>query len=176
VSLLITCFEDFSTIKENTSRLVASQLSEKYQVLPVSFTRCDENIIEHDHIIQLGVAQSRDAITIERYAHNLAHSPIQADNDLLRPENEKILKEGPLALESTFDYEFFEGLSGDWKWSLSAGSYVCNALYYKSLYRLTKSKIVFIHLPYHLNQKSPELALEAYRDFVQSICNKIKSF
>ncbi len=175
VSLLITCFEDFSSIKDNTSRLVAQSLKETYSVLPVSFERCDQDLKDNDFIIQLGVAKSRHIITIERFAHNLAHSPQQADNDSLAPENLKIIHDGPVALESTIPYDIIKDLPGNWQWSLSAGSYVCNALYFKTLHRYPKSKVVFIHFPYHLDMPKPDQALAEYTKLISLLCAKIRS-
>jgi pyrrolidone-carboxylate peptidase len=138
----LTCFEDFQGIKENTSRLVVQSFKLPHQVLPVSFNRCGQNLkTDFDFLIQVGVAASRREITIERYAHNLAHSPGQADNDSLAPTRQKIIENAPLALETTIDVGQLDQLQGDWQWSLSAGSYVCNALYFKTLWGLKKKPV-----------------------------------
>lgn len=164
---LITCFEDFSSIKENTSRIVAEKLNLPFKVLPVSFSDCDNWINEdYDFIIQLGVAASRSIVTIERFAHNLAHSPKQADNQGVLPNNSRVDLEAPLCLETTIPFDDINKIKGNWEWSYSAGTYVCNSLYFKSLWKYKKTKVIFIHLPYHLNQKDPSKAIDEYCDIV----------
>ena len=164
---LITCFEDFSTIKENTSRIVAEKLKLPFKVLPVSFNDCDKTLTEdYDFIIQLGVAASRNIVTIERFAHNLAHSPKQADNKGLAPSHQRINDDESLCLETNIAIEELANMKGQWEWSYSAGTYVCNSLYFKALWKYKKTKVIFIHLPYHLNQKDPSKAIDEYCDIV----------
>ncbi len=68
---LITCFENFDGVSDNTSKKVVESLGLPYLNLPVSFDRCDASLPDDlDFIIQVGVAASRSEITIERYAHN----------------------------------------------------------------------------------------------------------
>lgn len=164
---LITCFEDFSSVTENTSRIVAQKLNLPYKVLPVSFSECDKPLSDnYDFIIELGVAVSRDIVTIERFAHNLAHSPLQADNDARQPKHERIIDQADLCLETQVDHTLIDQIGGKWQWSYSAGSYVCNALYFKSLWSLKKTKVLFIHLPYHLNQTDSVKAIDEYCSIV----------
>lgn len=173
---LITCFEDFSTIKENTSRIVAEKLNLPFKVLPLSFVDCDTLISEdYDFIIQLGVAASRKIVNIERYAHNLAHSPKQADNLGLTPIHKKIVENEILLLETSIGIEDLNSLKGNWEWSYSAGTYVCNSLYFKSLYRFPKAKIIFIHLPYHLTQDDPINAINEFEAIILETWNKLSN-
>ncbi len=174
---LITCFEDFSSIKENTSRIVAEKLNLPFKVLPVSFSDCDNLISEdYDFIIQLGVAASRNIVTFERYAHNLAHSPKQSDNLGVTPFNKEVIEGADLCLETRVAFNDLNSLQGDWEWSYSAGTYVCNSLYFKSLQRFPETKIIFIHLPYHLNQREPKEALNKYSEIVLKTWNKLSKF
>lgn len=167
---LITCFEDFSNVSENTSRLLVEKLSLPYKVLPVTFKDCDHDIPHDlDFLILVGVAASRSKITVERFAHNLNHSPVQADNNGYRPIHESIVANGPLALASTVSPLLMDQIKGAWDWSTSAGSYVCNALYYKCLYRFPQTKIIFIHVPHD----NSETALKHGREFLLNVWTKI---
>lgn len=167
---LITCFEDFSNVSENTSRLLVEKMSLPYKVLPVTFAGCDRDIPEDlDFLILVGVAASRSKITVERYAHNLNHSPIQPDNNGHKPIHEVICPEGDIALKTQIDPNKIDQIEGNWEWSTSAGSYVCNALYYKCLYHFPKTKTIFIHVPHDNSQQ----ALKAGRDFLLQVWTKI---
>lgn len=167
---LITCFEDFSNVSENTSRLMVEKMSLPYKVLPVTFEDCDHDIPHDlDFLILVGVAASRSKITVERYAHNLNHSPIQPDNNGHKPIHEAIFADAPVALASTVSPQTIDKIEGQWDWSTSAGSYVCNALYYKCLYRFPQMKIIFIHVPHD----NSETALKAGREFLLNVWTKI---
>ena len=167
---LITCFENFDGVSDNTSKKVVESLGFPCLALPVSFERCDGPIPDDlDFIVQVGVAASRNEITIERYAHNLAHSPVQPDNDGKKPLHQVIAKNSPVALETNVEIDLIDTIPGKWSWSLSAGSYVCNALYFKSLLRFPKAKIVFIHIPYHLKQERPEASLKESADLITAV-------
>ena len=171
---LMTCFEDFSNVKDNTSRLCVETLGIPYQILPVSYKSCDQTLpTDLDVLIQVGVAASRDKISIERYAHNLMHAPTQSDNDGYVASHEVILSHAPSALETRIDVNLIEQINGEWEWSLSAGSYVCNALYFKSLFRFPKTKILFIHVPHHLKASNPEAELKKIRTFLLEAWTKI---
>lgn len=171
---LITCFEDFADVRDNTSRLVVEKLNLPYKVLPVSFERCDHELPDGlDVLIQVGVAASRSKITIERYAHNLQHSATQADNDDQKPIHQEIYKGAPAAIETNINPKLFDDLPGLWEWSLSAGSYVCNALYFKSLYRLKNTQIIFIHIPHHLKANDPQQSLIESQEFILNVWSKI---
>lgn len=171
---LITCFEDFSNVSENSSRLIVEKLGLPYQILPVSFKNCDQSLpTDLDFIIQVGVAASRNKITIERYAHNLAHSPLQTDNDGHCPQHEVIIANAPTAIETNFSPALIDEINGSWEWSLSAGSYVCNALYFKALYRMPKTKVIFIHVPHHLKSDDPAQSLNEGRELLLDAWAKI---
>tara|TARA_R110000868_G_scaffold306986_4_gene568440 strand:- start:110 stop:643 length:534 start_codon:yes stop_codon:yes gene_type:complete len=173
---IITCFENFDSISDNTSKKVVESLALPNLVLPVSFKRCDESLPGNlDFMIQVGVAASRNRITIERYAHNLAHSPVQADNDGQKPLNDQIVTTAPIALETNFDFELIDSVEGNWDWSLSAGSYVCNALYFKTLHRFPKMKTIFVHIPYHLSQPDQQASLEQSAKLIKELWLKITS-
>lgn len=167
---LITCFENFDGVSDNTSKKVVESLNLPSLVLPVSFNRCDQSLPQDmDFIIQVGVAASRSEITIERYAHNLAHSPTQPDNDGQKPVHQRIVQHAPLALETNIEVNLLDTIPGKWSWSLSAGSYVCNALYFKTLLNLPNTKTVFLHIPYHLKMDDPEKSLQHSAQLITAV-------
>ena len=76
-----------------------------------------------------------------------------ADNDGVLVEGSKILDEGDDGIFTTLPVEDYI-LNCGGRISLSAGSYVCNCLFYQCLHYMKKShcEVGFIHVP--LNEKS----------------------
>lgn len=170
---LMTCFEDFSNVSENTSRLIVEGMSAPYKILPVTFEGCDRDIPDNlDFLILVGVAASRSKITVERFAHNLNHSPIQPDNNGHKPIHEQIDTAGAVALTTSIPPQLIDPIEGSWEWSTSAGSYVCNALYYKCLRRFPRTKTIFVHVPHDNSQ----IALKNGRDFLQKLMQILERY
>ncbi|MDD9205974.1 pyroglutamyl-peptidase I [Georgenia sp. 10Sc9-8] len=132
-------------------RLVTEQL-------PVSFARATarigELVAEHEPAVVLctGLAASRDVLSLERLAVNLADAPVP-DVDGAQPVDERVLPEGPAALFTTLPVKAAaarlqeEGISVEL--SLSAGTYVCNAVMLAALHAssATAARVGFVHVP-----------------------------
>lgn len=146
--MLVTGFEPFAGAPVNPSGEVARRLAELghpdcrivAEVLPVSFARAAPLLAaaieahDPDIVIALGLAETRHAITPERVAINLADARI-ADNDGDRPRDAAIEATGPAARFTGLPVKAIAhdiaaaGISAEV--SLSAGSYVCNHVFYE---------------------------------------------
>jgi pyroglutamyl-peptidase len=149
-TVLVTGFEPFDGADHNPSGDVARRLAELGHpdcrlvgdVLPVSFARAPSLLaaaIEAHHpdvVIMLGLAENRHAITPERVAINLADARIP-DNDGAQPDDAPLEPHGPAARFALLPVKHIAlaianaGIAAEV--SLSAGSYVCNAVMYTAL-------------------------------------------
>ena len=131
--------------------------------LETKLLTCDEegsrrvsNLIEqgekYDAIIQLGLADSRKEISLERWAHNYSNFTIPDNSG--RMANEIIIEGGPEKYQATVSKhvldEEFEN-DEDVVWSNSAGQFVCNETIYRTLNSIElmggKLPAIFVHLP-----------------------------
>jgi len=128
--------------------------------LPTSFTRGIRKLRaligreQPDIVLCVGLAADRAAINVERVAVNLCHARI-ADNDGLQPVDQPILARGPAAYFSTLPVvnimKALERAGLRAQMSMSAGTYVCNHLFYELMHVAKKNKHViragFVHVP-----------------------------
>ena len=175
--VLVSGFEPFAGAASNPSGDVVRRLAASGHpgvdmvtvVLPVAFAASGERlaaaIVQHrpDVVIALGVAEGRVGITPERVAINLDDARI-ADNAGAQPNDEPIEPGGPdgrftgLPVKAIVDALRQGALPASV--SLSAGSYVCNHVFYV-LQALAEQRerqgrplrSGFVHVP-----ASPELA------------------
>jgi len=123
-------------------------------------------------VVMLGEAGNRSRISIERIAINLADARIP-DNNGQQPKDQPLQKNGPAAYFSTLPVtELHDALMAaeiPAEYSLTAGSFVCNAVMYRALHVLSArkepSRAGFIHLPYLPEQATrhryaPSMSLE----------------
>ena len=166
--VLVTGFEPFGGGEQNVSADVVTQLTDMRfpslevhtQILPVDIATAPQCLIEQlinllpDWCIMLGEASGRTAITIERIAINLCDFRI-ADNGGHQLRDEQVIPDAQDAYFATLPVrELLDAIQAtgvEAELSLSAGSYLCNAvfytaLYYSSMYNLPTS-CGFIHLP-----------------------------
>ncbi|MBQ6255925.1 MAG: pyroglutamyl-peptidase I, partial [Clostridia bacterium] len=118
-----------------------------------------------DVILCIGQAGGRDAVTPEMAALNLRFASI-ADNEGNHPQDEPVVPGGPAAYFSTVPVrkiaQAIHAASLPGKVSYSAGTFVCNDLFYSLLhhYSGTPVRVGFIHVPYLPSQGQPSLSLE----------------
>ena len=163
--ILISGFEPFDGLDINPSSQLLDYLKlytfdfELFTILlPVSFSRAFpilqtqiENI-NPDVVIMTGLAKNRHHITPEKVAINFNNAR-NTDNDGERPVLQKIDENGNDGLFSTLPIdnmiEFAKRHSLPVSFSFTAGTYVCNDLFYKVLAfaQGTKLQAGFIHLP-----------------------------
>lgn len=166
-TVLVTGFEPFNGAALNPSGELVRRLTDLGHpdcrivgdVLPVSFANAPGMLaaaIDAHHpdiVVMLGLAESRHAITPERVALNLADARI-ADNDGAQPTDAPLEPHGPAArftqlpVKHIADAISQAGIPADV--SLSAGTYVCNAVMYAALGIAEQRESLvagFIHVP-----------------------------
>ncbi len=156
MKILLTYFEPFDGRNENVSRLVVKNIEQTYDnidvlSIPVSwekaFVALKPVINKYNYIILCGEAKHRNNTMMEYIAINLMNANIP-DNDGIVKINEKI--SNVEAYATKFDV-FAISKKTNIEVSLSAGSYLCNYLYYKSLEYIEmnklNSKCMFVHFP-----------------------------
>lgn len=112
-----------------------------------------------DAVLCVGQAGGRSGISIERVAVNLADFPI-ADNEGNQPIDQPVIPDGKNAYFSTLPVKAMvqairaHGIPASL--SHSAGTYVCNDVFYRLLYLAEREfplmKGGFLHVPYSLEQ------------------------
>ncbi|MDE7135406.1 MAG: pyroglutamyl-peptidase I [Muribaculaceae bacterium] len=155
MKVLVTYFEPFGDDSINSSEECAKLLPEDIETLrlPVSFRRAPQLAITRveelrpDMVICLGQAV-RPVIALERIAINMANAA-KPDNDGYCPHSEHIVSGGSDGIFTTYDVDSLAARLRDSGYpcqvSNSAGTYVCNALYYLLLQRGIPA--LFVHLP-----------------------------
>lgn len=149
-TVLVTGFEPFDGADVNPSGEIARRLGELghpdchlvAEVLPVSFTRAPQLLAaaldahRPDILLMLGLAENRHALTPERVALNLADAAIP-DNDGDRPTDAPLEPHGPPARFTDHPVKHIavaiDAAGIPAQVSLTAGSYVCNAVLYTAL-------------------------------------------
>ncbi len=164
--LLISAFEPFGGEEINPAEEAVKRLEGEgiYKlILPVEYETAGRLLIAEigrvkpDRVIMVGQAGGRDAVTPERRAVNErnAKAPDNAGRVCL---SEKIIEGGPGELSATLDPALLaeailkEGIPA--RVSASAGTFVCNDVFYLALEHLKGSPVRadFIHLPWCLEQ------------------------
>lgn len=164
--VLVTGFEPFGGATLNPSQLLVERLAKESLpgvelhtlILPVEFDKSASNLlaaiksINPEVVISFGQAEGRSAITPERIAINLDDARI-ADNGGDQRQNQPILKTGADGYFSTLPVEKMVSeltqIGVPSALSLSAGSFVCNHIFYLMQHELRETKIKsgFVHLP-----------------------------
>jgi pyroglutamyl-peptidase len=153
--VLVTGFEPFGENEVNPSQLLADELGGV--VLPVSYARAADALREAirdrepDVIICFGLADNRDKVSVERFAHNLDEAST-TDNDAANGSGAEIDPAGPLAFRSTLPVDAIvaaleaEGIPAEI--SRDAGGFLCNHVFYVLLRELRQNQIGgFVHVP-----------------------------
>ena len=123
-----------------------------------------------DIVIAVGVAEGRRAVTPERVAINLRDARIP-DNGGRQPRDEPVMPDGPAAYFSTLPIaeivDAIRAVGVPAEYSLSAGAYVCNDVFYALQHHLKDLKVRsgFIHVPatQDMNLSPDVFTLPAYR-------------
>ena len=169
-TLLITYFGPFPGVSVNpsgvTARQVADVLADESAVrvvtreVPVSYVGSSEALgeiltdIRPDAVLSLGVAVGRDKVSFEKVAINLDSADIE-DNDGVVRVDEAIAPDGREAYFSTLplraSYERLRGVGLPVEISYTAGTYVCNHVFYEAhrILELQGRRIPagFVHIP-----------------------------
>ncbi len=181
--ILVTGYGPFLDHLENPSLKVAALMDEisdrcDHIELPVEFSKLDESLAavsleKYCVIILLGLAGSRTMVTPEKVALNWCYCPGRPDNEgRTFEQGEKLIEDGANALFATFPVEeltdFLKKKGIESQLSFTAGTYVCNATFYKVLNSCmkTKSKACFIHIPAKVDCRA---LAESLIEFIESL-------
>ncbi len=172
MKVLLTGFDPFGGESINPAYQAVKQLPDtiaQAQVikleLPTSFAgsaqKLEQAMQQHqpDLVICVGQAGGRACITVEKVAINLAEARIP-DNDGKQPVDEPICTDGPTAYFSNLPIKAMvqqmqqAGIPA--AVSYTAGTYVCNSIFYHLMYTIEKEYPTvrggFIHVPYESGQ------------------------
>lgn len=169
--LLLTGFEPFGGDESNPSWALVQRLDGQTLAgwtvraicLPCSFAAAPQALVaalgkRPAAVVSLGLAGSRSALSVERVAVNLVDARI-ADNDGGQPGDQAVVPGGPAAYFSRLPVKSMvhaaRQVGVPAEVSLSAGSFVCNQIFYVLLHALRRRPEVaagFVHVPW-----APEL-------------------
>lgn len=190
--ILLTCFDAFGKNSLNSSLEVISEIDDnriEKIILPTKFHESFKiledkiKITNPSTILMFGQAGGRPSISFEKIALNVIDTKIP-DNNNLKLINKKIENESPDGLFTNVDLKKIINWLNNKKIpcyiSYTAGTYVCNYLYYSVLNYIMlynqSIKAVFVHLPYITEQvvnqpNIPSAAKSFLVDFVNEIIN-----
>lgn len=193
MTLLVTGFEPFGASETNPSQQLADwangQIINDQQIvgasLPVvryqAIQQCQNLIAQHQPswVINLGVAANRASISPERVAINLDDFRI-TDNANNQPIDQPIYPDAPPAYFSRLPVKRIKqalaNASIPCELSLSAGSYVCNHLFYGTRHLHPQLIAGFIHVPSEqtmpiaMQQQALQIIIEQVISFTDDIC------
>lgn len=173
--VLVIGFEPFGKNEVNPSQLIAEALGGV--VLPVSYGRAAGELRralddrDPEIVVAFGLADDRDAITPERFAHNLDEADT-IDNDAAAGSGAEIEAAGPIAYRSTLPVdEIVAALRArelPATVSRDAGGYMCNHVFYLLMHTLKPGRMGgFVHVP-PLEVLPGERLVEAARVIVET--------
>lgn len=166
-SVLITAFEPYETWTENSSWLALVELTKDLPSSPDVTTRLyptDFSVVrqrlaadleaDYDYALHLGQAPGSGSIQLEAMGINVASTGPKSDE--FRP----LTKDGPAAYQSVLPLARWasklRSAGIPCQVSYHAGTYVCNATLYYSLYFADrdglKTRSTFVHIPLDLSQ------------------------
>ena len=194
MKILVTAFEPFGDSALNSSWEVAKLLPDSIGsckitkgLLPVDFRTAGDRLRSYierhtpDVVLMLGQSRKFAGLSIERVALNLMDAA-KPDNNGYIPVNEVIYPDGKTAYLTTFHVRKLveachqKGIAA--QVSNSAGTYVCNRVYYEALYTIAKNRLhtqaLFVHLPYLPEQgKEPALKKDQLLAGIEGVIYKI---
>jgi pyroglutamyl-peptidase len=159
--VLLTGFEPFGKATLNPSGEIVKRISGENivtAILPVAYAQSAKALLalieQHkpDVVICLGQAEGRTQISPERIAINLDDARL-ADNEGVIRNDVPIAVGGPVAYESTLPIkEFVSAINAvgiPAAVSLSAGTFLCNHIFYvaQDRFKDTKVRSGFVHVP-----------------------------
>ncbi|MEA2067139.1 MAG: pyroglutamyl-peptidase I [Thermotogota bacterium] len=172
--ILISYFEPFGEEKENSSELAVNAYFKQYPEmktsivaikLPTTFKDSANKLIKSissenpDIILMFGQAMGRKNISIERVAVNIIDARIP-DNEGEQPIDKPVIPGGKNAYFSSLPVrkikDALEEKNIPVSISYSAGTYVCNYLFYSVMHFIEYNKLEtragFVHLPLSSSQ------------------------
>jgi pyroglutamyl-peptidase len=188
MKILLTGFKAFLGEKLNPSEILCQSFSEaRSLVLPVEFSKAYIVLKDHllqnnyDYVIMLGQAAGRHCISMEKIALNWVQTQ-NKDESGYKPPTGKIKETEPLALMTKFPiddvYSKVKKKHTNIEISFSAGTYVCNELYFQVCSDFRDLKSIFIHVPLIKEQVSsdnmrPYLELSEQKEILSEILKSL---
>ena len=190
--IIISYFEPFGKDAKNSTEVICEEIKSvrkdiHFVKLPTVFFESGNiltKLIEEmrpDFVLMLGQAGGRAAITPEKVALNWIDARIE-DNKGQKPQDTKIIDKGPVAYLSTLPVRKItetlvkKGIPS--RISYTAGTFVCNALFYQVMHFINENNYTtsagFIHFPYLTGQalyngEIPSMELEKSIDGLNTI-------
>ena len=166
VKVLMTGFAPFGGEQSNPSWEAVRQVQAhrgtelRTEELPVTFAGAGRRMTEllqefkPDLVVMVGLAAGRKGFSVERVALNLADARIP-DNEGAQPVDAPVDSSGPAAIFTNVNAkrlaETLRQQGVEAALSYSAGTYVCNHVYYTALryiqLHMLPTKAVFLHVP-----------------------------
>lgn len=191
MKILITGFQPFGGQRVNPAWEAVKKLPDvlgdkvlwKLEI-PVTFGGAFDAVeakaaeIDPDVILCVGQAGGRDAVTPERIAVNLQDASIP-DNAGNQPVDLPVVANGANAYFTTLPVKAMaaaaRALDIPCRLSCTAGTYVCNDVFYRLLhrYRDTGKRVGFVHVPFLPEQGSPNLPLNSIVRALQAMLEAI---
>lgn len=184
---LVTAFEPFGGSPANASSAAVAKLPRRIGAievitaqLPTSYARAGVTLereiarVKPSIVLCTGEAGERDQLNVERVAINLQDARI-ADNDGARPLDSPVVAGAPAAYFATLPVRaIYEALVAERLpavLSSSAGTFVCNHVFYSLMHSAEKSRAPwrggFLHVPaWRADERSPAMQLD---DIVRGI-------
>lgn len=191
MKILITGFQPFGGQRVNPAweavRKLPDVLGDKVLwklEIPVTFGGAFDAVeakaaeIDPDVILCVGQAGGRDAVTPERIAVNLQDASIP-DNAGNQPVDLPVVADGANAYFTSLPVKAMaaaaRALDIPCRLSCTAGTYVCNDVFYRLLhrYRDTGKRVGFVHVPFLPEQGSPNLPLDSIVRALQAMLEAI---
>jgi len=184
LKVLLTGFTTFDTYSENSSQLMAERFKNakidgfeiQTVILPVVFSsafdylKIELDSFKPDAVICMGLAGSREKISLEKVAINHIHCEIP-DNEGVSIQEKPIREGGPDAYFATLPLKKMRETKTPFpvEMSFTAGTYLCNYIMYRALdyYRDSEARVGFIHLP--LVKSNEEQIYDTLVEFIRTL-------
>lgn len=163
--IVITAFDPFGGMTHNPSQQLVEAFAARHpdptvqtHILPTAFAGAAEGIAalirdgKPKALIMLGVAETREAISLEETAFNWDEARI-ADNDGFQPLGRVIVPEGPERYPSSLPLDImasrFQSVGIPTTRSNDPGRFVCNHTFYVAMHLLHHQQVPagFVHVP-----------------------------
>lgn len=176
--VLVTGFGPFGDVGDNPSAWLAERVGFECRVLEVSFAAVDEFVEEvsnnpPDALVLMGVAAGAERMRIETTARNEVGAVPDVRGEVAGPAPIDPL--GPPQIGATLwrSPEFFQD-NEYWETSTSAGTYLCNYVFYRCLKALPNTAVGFLHVPL-ADQMPLEQQLEVTRGILDEVSAALES-
>jgi len=185
--ILVSGFKPFLNESINPSQMLVESIQHAQVstiVLPVEFDRAFEILhhsiekIKPEIIIMLGQAGGRSKVSLEKVALNWRQTT-EKDEAGFCPMTGPITSDARLAVMTSYpidqlhEYLMQKGLPIEI--SFSAGTFVCNDIYYRTLAHYPEIKSVFIHVPFISEQNHADKPMLQFHS-LQNVISDIITF